>query len=64
MSRKKNRTQLVGVKNKALHYRLWATLEEAIRGDRPPVELAMIKKEILSNTIGGSLVKGQPQHIE
>lgn len=42
----------LGIKNKALHYRLWAKLEEALKKRRPPRELAEIKRKILSNTYG------------
>ena len=43
----------LGIKNKALHYRLWAKLEEILKKRRPPRELAEIKRKILANTYGG-----------
>ena len=43
----------LGIKNKALHRRLWAKLGDALKKRRPPMELVGIKRKILSNTYGG-----------
>lgn len=50
---KKKKKPELGIKNKALHRRLWAKLEEALKKRRPLRELLVIKRKILSNTYGG-----------